>query len=186
MADPNLTELADDAAIHFASQVNALQAEVRRLTADVEFRKEQIGDLFDGKAAAERERDAALVTLATVIEALRPFAHHSLGGWDSQSERQYRIRVTEGQVARAGILVADLEDHSGFEHGARIVAALRYYADIKNYDDEGRPGKLVGGGWAGTEPQDADWEAEYGERARKALGLPDPWQSTSDEEEQNV
>lgn len=53
--------------------------------------------------------------------------------------------------------------------------ALEFYANIRNYDDQGCPGKGVGGGWAGTEPQDADWEGDYGERAREALGWPDPW-----------
>lgn len=65
------------------------------------------------------ERDAALARAERaegqrdrLVEALRPFAHHSLGGWDARSERQYRIRVTEGQVARAGILLGQLADAS--------------------------------------------------------------------------
>lgn len=53
--------------------------------------------------------------------------------------------------------------------------ALAWYADPTHYDDDFTPGRLVGGGWAGTEPQDADWDPDYGETARKALGLPDPW-----------
>src|SRR4051812_11836592 len=58
----------------------------------------------------------------------------------------------------------------------RLREAIGWYADIKNYDeDTACPGMLVGGGWAGTEPQEADWDPDYGERARKALGLPNPW-----------
>jgi hypothetical protein len=33
--------------------------------------------------------------------ALQPFAHHSLGGFWTESERKLRIRVTEGQLCRA-------------------------------------------------------------------------------------
>lgn len=52
-----------------------------------------------------------VVRLAAVVrrlrDALQPFADHSLPGWDRESGRRYRIRVTEGQVARAWMALND-------------------------------------------------------------------------------
>lgn len=42
-----------------------------------------------------------VVEVRRLRAALKPFAHHALPGWDTRSEREYRISVTEGQVACA-------------------------------------------------------------------------------------
>lgn len=42
-------------------------------------------------------------------ETLVPFAHHALAGWNARSDREYTIRVTEGQVAGAWHALNDAE-----------------------------------------------------------------------------
>lgn len=51
-------------------------------------------DMLTNLATAQR-------TVAMLRRALRPFAHHSLPGFWTESDRVLRIRVTEGQLCRA-------------------------------------------------------------------------------------
>ena len=39
--------------------------------------------------------------IAMLKRALTPFAHHSLPGFYTESDREVRVRVTEGQLCRA-------------------------------------------------------------------------------------
>lgn len=48
--------------------------------------------------------------------------------------------------------------------------ALEFYSDDKHYIQEtGCVGKMVGGGWAGADPIEPDWEADMGHKAERTL-----------------
>jgi len=163
--------LADDAALYFADQVNALQAEIERLTSVCDTNVEARMQWQERAEKAERERDEALMKLALVKEERSAF----------------RLQRDSGLIALAEArkLLGEPADGRGAARGAELLAVLAWYADVKNYDeDTGAPGRLVGGGWAGTEPQEADWEADYGERARNVLGLPNPWEAPAEQGEE--
>jgi hypothetical protein len=126
---------------------------------------------FDAEARAERYRAA----LASLLES-----HDNLyvAHFGAMMPPGFETDPTVDIAAKpARQLLAASDGPAAEPERDRLRAALEWYADQKHYDDACIPGRLVGGGWAGAEPQEADWDPDCGETARKALGLPEPWAS---------